>query len=155
MANIMFPSSGFVDSEEPIYGSAWIDKGAESELMDFDHFTMYYQSSSDTNWYMIDEPGETEVREDVLVSWNTQNLKPGAYTLKLDLVDNWGNLMTATKPFTLLPLIVGDGEHVTSDKGVQVFPNPVSNQIHFIIPERNSKQFELKYLMEWVTKSFR
>lgn len=135
MANIMFPSSGFVDSMEPIYGSAWIDKGAASDLMDFGHYTMYYQTSPDTTWYIINEPSESEVREDVLVNWNTQNLKPGAYFLKLDLVDNWGNLMTATKPFTLLPLVVGTDEIKPSKTEVQVYPNPFSSTINFEIQD--------------------
>ena len=143
MANIMFPSSGFVNSVEQIFGSAWIDKGAESELMDFDHYTMYYQSADDTNWYMINEPNETEVREDVLVNWNTQDLKAGAYYLKLDLVDNWGNLMTATKPFTLLPLVLGAEESKPSITDVMVFPNPFNSQISFVIPSERDQKFEL------------
>ena len=77
------------------------------------------------------------------MNWNTQNLKPGAYTLKLDLVDNWGNLMTATKPFTLMPLIVGEGEFVTSDEGVKVYPNPFNNQIHFVVPDGIGELIEL------------
>lgn len=143
MANIMFPSSGFVNSVEQIHGSAWIDKGAESELMDFDHYTMYYQKADDTTWTMIASPNETEVREDVLVNWNTQDLKPGAYFLKLELTDNWGNVMDATKAFTLLPLVLGAEDNLSVKSGPKVYPNPFTGQVNFAISDGNDQQFEL------------
>ena len=145
MANIMFPSSGFVNSVEQIFGSAWIDKGAESNLMDFDHYTMYYQSVDDTNWYMINEPKETEVREDILVNWNTQDLKAGAYSLKLDLVDNWGNLMTATKPFTLLPLVLGTEDNSSVKSEPKVYPNPFSGIINIETQGIFQEELEIKF----------
>lgn len=130
MANIISPVSGFVNSVVPIFGSAWIDKGVDSELMDFGHYTMYYQRADDTTkWYMIGTQMETEVRDDVLVDWNTQGLEPGAYFLKLDLTDNWDNTMTATKPFTLLPEILDVHNIKLTDHEVKIYPNPFTSQI--------------------------
>lgn len=135
MANISSPTSGFVNSTVYIKGSAWIDKGVESNLMDFDHYAMYYQKTGDTtSWYIIGASIDTEVRDDVLAGWDTHGLDPGTYFLKLDLTDNWGNSMTAQKVITLLPEVLGTEDEKISGEQPKVFPNPFNSQINCEVP---------------------
>ncbi|NOX84437.1 MAG: T9SS type A sorting domain-containing protein, partial [Chlorobi bacterium] len=131
MANIASPASGVVNSDVKIIGSAWIDKGSESNLMDFDHYAMFYQKTSDTTtWYPIGTQQETEIRNGVLLTWDTHNVEPGAYFIKLDLTDNWGNTMTALKTITVLPEILGTGDELHAKSELKVFPSPFTDRIN-------------------------
>jgi len=139
MAKIASPASGFVNGDVKIRGSAWIDKGYASTWMDFDHYTMSYQRADDTTtWYLIGSPNQTEVRDDVLAGWNTQGLAPGAYFLKLELTDNWGNTMTALKTFTLLPAVLGTGEEPERQDRPKIFPNPFTDKISVVVSGQNN-----------------
>ncbi len=141
MANIASPASGFTNSQVKIAGSAWIDKGATSDLMNFDHYAMFYQKASDTTtWYPIGTQQETEIREDVLLNWDTQNIEPGAYFLKLDLTDNWSNTLTALKTITLLPEVLGTGDEPDQEGRPKVFPNPFIDRITVEVPGQNNDQ---------------
>ncbi len=131
MANMSGPGSAYQNSIVPIEGSAWIDKGNQSELMDFGYYVMYYQKDGDTTWQMIGDTNYMEVRDDILIDWNTQGVDPGAYYLKLDLWDDWGNGATATSGFTLLPDLLGTSDALDNQMSFTVFPNPVSTTLHF------------------------
>lgn len=131
MANISGPGSGYQNSLVPIEGSAWIDKGNQSELMDFGYYVMFYQKDGDTTWQMIGDTNYLEVRDDILINWNTQSVEPGAYYLKMDLWDNWGNGATATTGFTLLPDLLGTPDKLDNQISFTVFPNPVQSTTWF------------------------
>ncbi len=140
VANINSPS-GFANSEVKIKGSAWIDKGAESDLMDFGHYAMYYQKASDTTtWYPIGGQQETEIKDGVLVTWDTDGIEPGAYFLRLDLTDDWGNVVTAVQTFTLLPGVLGTDDEPDQKRMPKVFPNPFTNMISIKVTGQNKEQ---------------
>ena len=143
VARINSPS-GFANSDVKIEGSAWIDKGAESNLMDFGHYAIYYQKTSDTTtWYPIGGQQETEIKDDVLVTWNTQGIEPGAYFLRLDLTDDWGNVVTALQTFTLLPGFLGTDDEAGLKNEPNIFPNPFRDMITVTIPDQNNEQISL------------
>jgi len=131
MANISDPGSAYQNSIVPIVGSAWIDKGNQSELMDFGYYVISYQKDGDTTWQMIGDTNYLEIRDDVLINWNTQSVEPGAYYLKLDLWDNWDNGATATSGFTLLPDLLGTPDALDNQMNFDVFPNPVQSTTWF------------------------
>ncbi len=131
MANISGPATGYQNATVPITGSAWIDKGSESTLMDFGYYLMYYQKEGDTSWQMIGDTNYMEVRDDVLVNWNTHGVDPGAYYVKMDLWDNWGNGATATTTFALLPDLLGTLDATDNQMNFVVFPNPARSTVHF------------------------
>lgn len=131
MANISGPATGYQNSTVPLEGSAWIDKGSESTLMDFGYYVMYYQKDGDTTWQMIGDTNYVEVSDDVLVNWNTHAVDPGAYYLKLDLWDDWGNGATATAVFTLLPGLLDTPESPEDQMYFSVYPNPARSTVNF------------------------
>jgi len=131
MANISGPGSAYQNSIVPIEGSAWIDKGNQSELMDFGYYVMSYQKDGDTTWQMIGDTNYLEIRDDVLINWNIQGVEPGAYFLKMDLLDNWENGVTGTSQLILLPEVLGTPDALDNKISFTVFPNPVSTTLHF------------------------
>jgi hypothetical protein len=144
MANISGPATGYQNSVVPVNGSAWIDKGSESTLMDFSHYLMYYQKDGDTSWQMIGDTNFIEARDDVLVNWNTHDVDAGAYYLKLDLWDNWGNGATATAVFTLLPGVLGTPELSEDQMNFIVYPNPARSTVNFSFKLDNPLPLSLK-----------
>ncbi len=130
MANITGPGTAYQNSDVPIMGSAWIDKGAESDQMDFGYYEMYYQKEGDTSWQIIGNAVYEEVREDVLVHWNTNGLDPGAYYIKEVLVDDLGNMAEASTQIVLLPDLLGVPDQPEDVLGFKVWPNPVKEDLH-------------------------
>jgi len=130
MANITGPGTAFQNTVVPLEGSAWIDKGSQSNLMDFGYYMMYYQKEGDTSWNMIGDTSYMEVREDALTQWNTQGVDPGVYYIKLVLVDDLGNMVEASTQMVLLPDVLGvpvDQEYMSE---LKTFPNPVRGNLH-------------------------
>ncbi len=131
MLNITGPVSDYENAIVPVRGSAWIDKGSESVWMDFGYYLMYYQREGETTWQMIGDTNYTEVRDDVLVNWNTAGVSPGSYYLKLDVWDDEGNAATATSAFTLLPGFLGTPVVPDDPMAFTVYPNPARSTINF------------------------
>ena len=132
------PATALVDTIVPIYGSAWIDKTPVSPLMDFGWFRMYWQKSGDSVWHPIGEKNYSEKRDEVLAAWNTHDLDPGLYYVKLVLTDNTAdsNQNEAVKGITLLPGIFGVEEIGSTGFNVSIFPDPVTENsvVKFFLP---------------------
>jgi hypothetical protein len=135
------PSSAFVDTKVPIYGSVWIDKTASSLLMDFSYYSLYYQKPADTTWYAIVEKVKTEMYDEVIANFNTQGLKPGQYNLKLVLCDNTvdSNKVEAIKSINLLPAILTNIEKDNNNINISVIQNPINEKakIGFYLDEES------------------
>jgi len=143
-ASIQEPSSMPVNTVNEIIGSAWIDKGPLSSLMDFDKYEIFYQSTEDTtNWFPIGAESYDKVYNDVLVNWNTNGLSPGSYTLKLEISDDDGNQMEALKTVTLLPAIYGVDDHVKELFTVEIFPNPTASDFNIILDLKKDNQLKI------------
>jgi len=121
------PSTAFVDTLVPVYGSAWIDKSPQSVFSDFGFSRMYYQKSGDSLWYPIGETNYTEKRDEILAQWDTHGLSPGLYYVKLVLTDNSpdSNQNEAVKSINLLPGIFGIQNTLSKEFDFTIFPNPV------------------------------
>jgi hypothetical protein len=128
-ANINKPYQAFVGDIVPVIGSAWIDRGPTSNLMDFNYYRMYYQKSGDVKWTQIGSDYNNEVRYDVLANWNTSGLAPGQYNLKLSLTDNTLQLNTtdAIIQFNLLPSILSSDNIQNNSLSLLVYPNPANH----------------------------
>jgi hypothetical protein len=144
MANITGPGTAYQNSDVPIMGSAWIDKGTESDQMDFGYYEMYYQKEGDTSWQMIGDAGYEEVREDILIHWNTNGLDPGAYYIKEVLVDNLGNSAEASTQIILLPDLLGLPGTEADVFDVKVYPNPVKGTLYLTFELSQQERITLK-----------
>jgi len=132
------PSSAFVDTLVPVYGSAWIDKTPSSLLMDFGWYRMYWQKSGDTLWHPISGKSYSEKRDEILADWDTHGFEPGLYYVKLVLTDNTpdSNQTEAVKGISLLPRIFGVEEIRSAGFNSRIFPDPVTENsvIEFFLP---------------------
>ena len=78
LQNIGRTSPAFIDTLVTIGGSAWIDRGPVSYLMDFAWYEVYYQQQGESLWHIIRNRTTHEVRDDTLAVWNTYGLAPGS-----------------------------------------------------------------------------
>jgi hypothetical protein len=103
------PSSVLTDTVSPVYGFAWIDKTATSQLMDFGWYRLFCQKSGDTAWIPVTDKVYNERRDEVLGNWDTHGLDPGLYYLKLQLSDDGADSIRieAVKGINVLPGIFG------------------------------------------------
>jgi len=139
MANISSPDTGNVDKLIPITGSAWIEKTATSNLMDFGSYRVFYQKPGDTSWISLTF-SKTEINHDTLAIWNTNGFIAGTYTLKLDLYDNApdSNNIEALKSVTLQTTT--SVNKIKSGFNSEIIPNPFS--------ENATVEFYLSYPVE-------
>lgn len=143
MENINRAAPAFTDTLVTVTGSAWIDRGPLSYLMDFAWYELYYQKSGETQWTLVKERTAREVRNDTLAVWNTYGLPAGAYTLKLLVCDNSpdSNTFDAQKSVNLIqdytahihPTFSGSDQFTIS-------PNPAKEKIELglILAEEKS-----------------
>jgi hypothetical protein len=133
------PFSAYVDTLVPVYGSAWIDKTATSNLMDFEYYRMYYQATGETDWYPVNQVTYEEKRNEMVAVWDTHGLTPGTYILKLIICDNTpdSNKAEAVKAVNLLPRILSIDEESPQAFNSRIYPNPVTGDSHivFYLPE--------------------
>ncbi len=108
------PSSGLQNSIIDIIGSSYIEKSETSHLMGFAWYQLLYKNNNDTNWIPITERINTPVKNNLLGKWNTTNISPNTYLIKLVLCDNSldSNKIEAIKTIHIQPSVLG----VTSDK---------------------------------------
>jgi len=121
------PTSAFVDTIVPVFGSAWIEKTPSSQLMDFACYQMYWQKSGDTTWNPIGTKIYTEKHNEILTNWNTNGFAAGLYYLKLVLTDNTAdsNQNEAIQAINLLPRIFGINELAPSNLHFRIIPSPI------------------------------
>jgi len=146
--NINSPESAYKDDQVPITGSAWIDKGPTSILMDFNYYRVYYQKNGDNAWTQIGGEYNQKVRNGQLAVWNTDSLEAGQYVLKLSVTDNTTNLNTldALKNVNLLPNVFsGIKDKVDKNEDINIYPNPVdrSSIISYQLFENSSVSLKL------------
>lgn len=128
LANIMQPSSAYVDSTVSVVGSAWIDKTSISPWMDFGKSRVWFRITGATTWSAVNNFNTVEIRNNTLAVWNTHGLVPGSYDLRLVLFDNWGDSVEAIKSVNLLPAILVHTEELTSESSISIFPNPCNGK---------------------------
>jgi hypothetical protein len=125
------PSQAFAGEIVPITGSAWIDKTATSNMMDFGSYRLYYQSNGSSSWTEIPADSLQEKRNETLGLWNTAGLPPGQYIIKLIISDNWGNPAEAVKSVTLQPSF---GISEADSNSLRIYPNPAHDRITILLP---------------------
>jgi hypothetical protein len=116
----------------PVSGSAWIDKTATSNMMDFGSYRLYYQLNESDAWTEIPVDSLNEKRNETLGIWNTTGLPAGQYLLRLVIKDNWGNTAEALKTISLQPSF-GISEPVRNC--LLIYPNPSNDMITIMLPE--------------------
>ena len=135
-ANISQPDKAFIGDNVILKGSAWIDKGPVSMLMDFNYYRLYYQKAGDSFWTQIGGDYTAEVRNASLGTWNTQSLQPGQYNIKIALTDNTPdkNTVEAIKSLNLLPEILGTNNSqqepvpLAGTYDLRIISNPLDKQ---------------------------
>ncbi|HEY4798594.1 MAG TPA: T9SS type A sorting domain-containing protein, partial [Bacteroidia bacterium] len=142
--NIGQATPAYVDTVVSVIGSAWIDKGPTSQLMDFSSYQVFYQLSGDTTWKAITTKLTSEVRNNQLAAWNTHGLAAGNYILKVTLHDNWGDSVEAKKSINLLPGILVSAENIFAECNFNVYPNPFSESAFVQIKNRSLIANEVK-----------
>jgi hypothetical protein len=121
-------SLAIVDTTVIISGSAWIDKTPASHLMGLAWYRLYYQHLPDTAWIPIQNKVTVGKHDEVLGSWDTHGLAPGAYLIKLVICDNTtdSNKAEALKSVNLLPKILGIPDNEQNPIIASISPNPVT-----------------------------
>ncbi|MEI6899220.1 MAG: T9SS type A sorting domain-containing protein [Bacteroidota bacterium] len=146
-AKIGKPSSSYVDTVIPVYGSAWIDKTATSSLMDFGHYRLFYQKSGDASWYSASGIISLEKREEILADWDTHGLSPGLYVLKLVLMDNSidSNKVEALKGVNVMPRLLSVDDKNRTLLHSRVIPNPVTEEsaFEFYLPAKGEVELSI------------
>lgn len=125
------PSEAYAGDIVDIKGSAWIDKTETSPLMDFHSYRLYYQESESENWIEIAVDSLNEKRHETLGTWNTTELDPGQYLIKLVLTDDLENPVEGLKAISLLPSFGILEDPVSS---VIFYPNPAKDGLTVLLP---------------------
>ena len=76
------PSYGYTNSQLSLPGNAWIKKGITSQYMSFEKYQVEYKYEQQDEWIAVGLEQYTQVFDDELALWNTDNLYPGTYTLR-------------------------------------------------------------------------
>jgi hypothetical protein len=144
-ANIVQPSSAFVNSIVAVTGSAWIDQGPLGSWMDFGSYSLYFNivGSSVWNALVIDSLNEIHSNNN-LTLWNTTGLTAGSYQLHLILKNNLGDSVEAVKQVNLLPSALSLTNIVPENISVIVYPSPATDNIVFEIGLPNDAEVNLE-----------
>jgi len=126
--NINQPAPIYAESNATINGSAWIDRGPTSVLMDFGSWQLFYQKNGDLTWTPITGVITSEVRNGLLANWDTHGIVSGTYNLKLTLTDSWGNPVDAIKQVTVLSTILGV-DKISGVDNINVYPVPSNGNL--------------------------
>jgi hypothetical protein len=122
------PFDTYVDTSAAITGSAWIERGPASNLMEFHSYHMYYQKAGEIMWTEIMCDSLNPKYDDTLAVWNTTGLAAGQYNVKLIIRDTWGNAAEGVKTVNVLPQIFGVSENPEENNFI-LFPNPAEDNL--------------------------
>jgi len=111
----------YVNQNAPILGSCWIDEGPGGGKYFFDHYDLSYYKNGNPSWTTIASNQTSEVRHNILGTWNTTGLTPDLYIFKLTGFNTVGDSVECFRPVTVL-LSNEVGENV--NKNTRIFPNP-------------------------------
>lgn len=87
---------GQVNLTSPLNGdriSGSITVKGSANIPNFGFYTLQIAHPGDTIWLPI-QVGQQPVKNEILGTWDTSSLTPGAYLLKLVVTDNVGNVLT-------------------------------------------------------------
>ncbi len=127
-ANTEKPTIANVNSNVALIGSVWITKTAESQLMNFGKYKMFYRQKPTDEWIQIPGEFKKQVRHDTLAVWNTNGLAPNNYSIKILIFDDLADSMEAISSINLLPKDMAVEISATSEP-VNIYPNPADNFI--------------------------
>jgi len=118
------PVKGLVDSEIPLIGTARLIRGPKSPL-EFRGYRVDYRAKN-SSWQHVHDKQKEPVVNDLLATWRTFGLQPGAYDFKLSLFHNFGDSisMDAYGHLSLNTLINGKDTHTAASTLFQNSPNP-------------------------------
>jgi len=137
--NIMSPSSGNSNSIIPIMGYALIDRTPTSTNPDMGWYQVFYSLPENDSLVAITPKINAQKRNDTLANWNTSGLKAGQYLLHIFVSSDTEPpvIVEAVRSFSLNPGVFGI-THIFAP-ALKVFPNPVSEVLHFDFPFSNSE----------------
>ncbi|NPB03686.1 MAG: hypothetical protein GXO39_04655 [Thermotogae bacterium] len=95
-----------IGTNVPIEGDAYAEAGPLGSFLSFSHYSLHYRSLEDSTWYSIAENVPESVKEGILGTWNTADLPPGSYLLKLTTFLNTGDSLPVVRLVNLAPLSV-------------------------------------------------
>lgn len=136
------PAPVYANSTANITGSAWIDRGPTSVLMDFKSWRLYYQKQGDATWKAITPDKTTEVRHNLLGTWNTTGLTPGTYILRMNLRSTWGDSIDAFLGVNVLPALTGTHE-LNNLSGLHVYPNPATENVNISFASTSNQKIKI------------
>lgn len=122
------PFDTYVDTAVAITGSAWIERGPTSNLMEFKSYHIYYQKAGETLWTEIICDSLNPKHDDTLAVWNTNGHTAGQYNVKLVIRDTWGNAAEGVKTVNVMPYILGISENPEENNFI-IFPNPAEDNL--------------------------
>lgn len=111
----------YVNQNAPIAGSCWIDEGPGGGKYFFDHYDLSYYKNGNPAWTTIVSNQTSEVRHNILGTWNTTGLTPDLYILKLTGFNTVGDSVECFRPVTLLQ---SNGVGALKKDHAWLFPNP-------------------------------
>ncbi len=120
----------YADSSVQITGSAWIDQGPTSVLMNFKNWQLYYEKQGTSTWIPITGAVNSKASHIQLASWSTHGLSSGTYSLQLVLRDTWGDSIGAVIQVNVLPPVITGMTSFQKSGELNFFPNPSTGVIH-------------------------
>lgn len=89
----------------PILGSAWIKKGSDLFPHLMSHYDVEYRHPDSTVWNPLCGPIYKEANSHVLCNWDTRNVLPGTYMVRLTMYDDTPdvNSIETWRAYTLIP----------------------------------------------------
>jgi hypothetical protein len=141
VSDFRLPAEAQVGTDVAVLGTADIRNGPFSPMA-FGSYQMFYASADSPDvWQPIGPVHEQPVNRDTLDVWNTRDLTPGAYILKMRLKDTLGDSLEPTRGVYLNPTAIAEARIPAPKSRIVAAPNPF---IAFsVIPGYEDQEFEL------------
>ncbi|RMG39178.1 MAG: T9SS C-terminal target domain-containing protein, partial [Methanobacteriota archaeon] len=142
------PLEGEINSEIPLIGTARILTGPLSPFQFVGYSVEWSQEFENPIWHPTDGMHSEVVVNDTLAIWDTHNLNPDTYALKLNLFHNFGDSLGLITWAQLEEPVTGVGSKentVPETISLDNFPNPFNptTTIYFTLPQNERVTLEV------------